>query len=100
MTEENAVRRGSRWLGFYNEEGGLRDMLGAIRASHFQAMSEAEPWEVAKLANLAIAAKQVESLNAMILTIINEGKVAEAAQKHTDQIASLPDFKRRWAERA
>ncbi len=96
MTVDDPIRRQHRWQAFYEEEGGLRDMLGEMRAAFFQRMSAVEPWEVAKLSNLALAAKQVAMLDTAVLAIIADGKTAQAAQRHADQVASIPDYKRRW----
>lgn len=38
----DAVERGMRWEQFYREEGGLRDMLSALRREAFEAAQEAE----------------------------------------------------------
>lgn len=97
MTEEDPIRRQKRWQPFYEEPGGLRDMLSEMRAAYFMRMSVVEPWEVAKLANLAIAAKQIDMLDTAVLRIISDGKTAQAANDHADRVAAIPDYKRRWA---
>lgn len=97
MTEEDPIRRMHRWAAFYEEPGGLREMMGTIRAEYFRRMSSVEPWQVAQLANLAIAAKVTEQLDAMIQSIARDGKIAEAADRQAEKIASIPDYKRRWA---
>lgn len=96
MVSDDPIRRKQRWQAFYDEPDGLRDMLATIRATYFQRLSQVEPWQVAQLANLGIAAKITDQLDQMIRAVIDEGKVAEAAKLHTDKIASLPDYKRRW----
>lgn len=97
MTEEDPIRRMHRWQNFYEEPGGLREMMGTIRATYFARMSAVEPWEVAQLSNLAIAAKVTEQLDAMIQAIARDGKIAEAADRQAEKVASIPDYKRRWA---
>lgn len=41
MGGTDAVERGQRWQSFYNEQGGLADMLAALRAEAFEAAAEA-----------------------------------------------------------
>jgi len=96
MTDEDPIRRQKRWQAFYEEPEGLRDMLATLRATYFQRMSSVEPWEVAKLTNLAIAAKIVTQFDGMIQAIIAEGKMAKAANDAAEKMAAIPDYKRRW----
>jgi len=97
VTDEDPIRRKNRWQAFYEEDGGLRDMMAEMRAAYFQRMSACEPWEVAKLANLAIAAKQIANLDTGVQRIIATGKVQQSAQEAADAQAAIPDYKRRWA---
>ncbi len=94
---DDPIRRGNRWQAFYEEEGGIRDMLATIRAAYFERMSALEPWQVAQLSNLAIAAKVVTQLDAAVMDIVAQGKIADAARRTAEAHEAIPDHKRRWA---
>lgn len=92
---ENDTARGRRWAAFYEEEGGLRDMLALIRSTYVERMSDLEPWETDKLAKLAMAGKIAGQLDGLILSIINDGRIEEAATEHRRKIEALPARKRK-----
>lgn len=94
MTED-AMQRGRRWSAFYEEEGGLRDMLDLIGETYIARMSDIEPWETSKLAKLAMANKIAAQLRGLVLDVIGSGDIAAAAKKRREQIEALPDRKRR-----
>lgn len=98
MTDEEKIRRANRWKAFFEEPEGLRDMLGALRLSRYKLMDEAQPWELPKLANLALGAQVARELEVMIQEIITSGKVAENAKAAAERMAALPDYKRRWVQ--
>lgn len=94
MTED-ALQRGRRWVAFYEEEGGLRDMLDLIGQTYISRMSDIEPWETNKLAKLAMANKIAAQLRGLVLDVIGSGDIAAAAKKRREQIEALPERKRR-----
>lgn len=94
MTED-ALQRGQRWHAFYEEDGGLKDMLDLIGETYIARMSDIEPWETGKLAKLAMANKIATQLRGLILDVIGSGDIAAAAKKRRAQIEALPERKRR-----
>lgn len=92
---EDALLRGRRWAAFYEEEGGLRDMLELLGETYLTRMKQVEPWETDKLAKLAMAAKITDQLGGFIQDVIGSGKIAEAAKRHAEKIEHLPARKRR-----
>ena len=95
MTED-PLHRANRWKPFYVEEGGLKDILAFIGATLLKRMSQVEPWENEKLANLAIANKITQQIDAMVQAIINDGKVQEHVQKRAKMIEAIPHKARRF----
>lgn len=96
MIDEQSVLRARRWRSFYDEEGGLNDMLAAIGRTYIERMSAVEPWETEKLAKLAMANKIVQQVDACVREIIDAGKVAENHIEHVKRIEKLPASKRRF----
>jgi hypothetical protein len=92
---DDALQRGRRWSAFYEEEGGLRDMIAALGTVYIERMSTVEPWETDKLSKLAMANKITKQLDGFILEVIGTGNVAAAAKRHREQIEALPARKRR-----
>ncbi len=45
----DAVARGQRWEAFYHEEGGLADMIAALRREAFEAAAELVPRDNEKI---------------------------------------------------
>lgn len=96
MNEDYFIKRGQRWKLFYEEDGGLRDILATIGRTYIDRMSDVEPWEADKLSKLAMANKIVGQLDNVVREIIASGQVAEHSKAHTKKIESLPAAKRRW----
>lgn len=96
MTEEEVIRRGQRWALFYNEEGGLHDILTSIGTEYLKRMSVVEPWETDKLSKLAMANKIVGQLDNCVREIIAAGQVKSHIANHINKIENLPASKRRW----
>lgn len=92
---EDPIQRGRRWAAFYEEDGGLRDMLDALGTTYIERMSALEPWDTEKLAKLAMANKIAKQLDGFVMEIIGSGDVAAAAKRHREKIEALPLRKRR-----
>lgn len=78
----DAVERGARWEAFYNEAGGIREMLALIRAEAFEAAAELPPEDTDKIYYWAMADRNVRKLQNRIERVIASGK-AEAARNET-----------------
>lgn len=93
---EDAIHRGKRWREFYEEEGGLRDVLETLRRAYFDRAGELMPNDTAALLKLGMAARIVEQVDAHIRHIMCAGRLEQAAQDHADRIAKLPEARRRF----
>lgn len=93
---EDPIMRGRRWDVFFNEDGGLKDMLAEIHGTYLDRLSKVEPSNVAQLQVLALAARVTRELEGMVRTIIAGGNVAQAAKEYTTRIQSIPEAKRRF----
>lgn len=78
----DAVERGARWEMFYREEGGLADMLDAIRREAFEAAAELDPNDTAKIYYWATADRNIRKLQARIEGVVVSGKF-EAERRKT-----------------
>ena len=72
----DAVIRGRRWEEFYNEEGGLRDMIASIRQSYFEQASAIGHRDDSKLYEFVVADRQSRELEREVIQIIASGKSA------------------------
>lgn len=94
-TDVDAVARGNRWQTFYGEEGGLGDMLTAMRRSYFERAAQLKPGDIDALMALSLADRIVAEIDGQVRAIIVEGEVAAADRKRAEQIAALPEAMRR-----
>ena len=93
---EDVIHRANRWREFYEEDGGLRDVLDTLRRAYFERAGDLMPGDSAALLKLGMAAKIVEQIDAHIRHILTAGKLEQAAQDHADRIARLPEARRRF----
>ncbi|WP_116090774.1 hypothetical protein [Sphingomonas crusticola] len=93
---EDPIHRGARWQAFYEEDGGLREVLATLRRAYFDRAADLMPSDTAALLKLGMAAKIVDQIEAHVTHIVNAGKLEQAAQDHADRIARLPEARRRF----
>lgn len=96
---DDPVARSQRWELFYNEAGGLKDILASIQQAYLERMAVidfTDDKRLAKIAALAMASRVTEELDACVKAIIGEGKVEFANREHVKRIEKLPAAKRRW----
>jgi len=93
---EDIVHRANRWREFYEEDGGLRDVLDTLRRAYFDRASELMPNDTAALLKLGMAAKIVDQVDLHIRHILTAGRMEQAAQDHAERIAKLPEARRRF----
>ena len=93
---EDLIHRANRWREFYEEDGGLRDILGTLREAYFARAGELMPGDTAALLKLGMAAKIVEQVEAHIRQILSAGRLEQAAQDHAERISRLPEARRRF----
>lgn len=80
----DAVERGMRWEAFYQEQGGLADLLVAVRQGYFEAAGALSPHDTAKLYEYALADRLARELDREVQQIIVTGK-AEAERRREMQ---------------
>jgi len=93
---EDIVHRANRWREFYEEDGGLRDVLDTLRRAYFDRAGELMPSDTAALLKLGMAAKIVDQVDTHIRQILTAGRIEQAAQDHAERIAKLPEARRRF----
>lgn len=93
---EDAIHRANRWRDFYQEDGGLRDVLDTLRNAYLDRAADLMPNDTAALLKLGMARKIVDQVDQHITSIIGAGKIEQAAQDHADRIAKLPEARRRF----
>jgi len=93
---EDAVHRANRWNAFYQEEGGLHEVLQTLRQAYFDRAADLMPNDTSALLKLGMAAKIVDQIDAHVKHILVAGKIEAAAQDHADKIARLPEARRRF----
>ncbi|AEI37722.1 MAG: hypothetical protein ABF461_04340 [Zymomonas mobilis subsp. pomaceae] len=99
MSPQDPILRARRWQSFYEEAGGLKDILSDIGTSYIQRMSAIAPWEPEaerKLLRLSMANRIVGQIDNLVQVIIGDGQLADQAQEHARKIENLPERKRRW----
>lgn len=97
MTPDQRLARAARWTAFYEEEGGLAEMLARLTESLMAEAVQGEPWETDRLKKVALGIKIVGMLQSEIRAVTIDSKLAEHAEAAARKIADLPERKRRWA---
>lgn len=95
VRDADALARANRWISFYNEAGGIKDMIEGIRRSYFEKVGGLKPGDEEALAALGMADRIARELDSSIQAVIDSGKLAKQAKEHADKIASLPEARRR-----
>jgi len=90
------IHRANRWREFYEEDGGLKDVLDTLRQAYFDRAGELMPGHTGALLKLGMAAKIVEQVDGHIRHILTAGRLEQAAQDHAERIAKLPEARRRF----
>lgn len=86
MAGTDAVERGARWEAFYREEGGLADMLAAIRREAFEVASELDPKDTDKIYYWAMADRNVRKLDQRIQQIVIAGKTEADNRRNLERM--------------
>ena len=86
---EDKLHRAGRWKAFYDEEGGLRDVLDGMCQAYFERHASLGVKEHDKQYALSLANKVARELQAHIVAIIETGKLEEH-RAHARRIEELP----------
>lgn len=96
MTPEQRIARAARWQAFYQEAGGLKDMIDALRETHLDALTMVEPWDEPRLRKIGLSMAMVKQLEQTIRNIMADGRIEEHAAAHAERLAEIPERKRKW----
>lgn len=92
---DDPVARGQRWRSFYNETGGLADMIRELRRGYFEKAGHLQPGDIQGLQALSLADRILAEIDGRVRTIIVEGEAAAREREHAAKIAALPEAMRR-----
>lgn len=85
----DAIARGQRWQAFYEEAGGLADMIGGLRRGYFEKIGSLKPGDTDSLAALAMADRIAREIEREVQTVIETGRLREADKAHVARIAAV-----------
>jgi hypothetical protein len=91
----DAVVRADRWVQFYNEPGGLGDMIQGIRREYFEQVGGLRAGDADGMRALAMADLIARKLDGTVKLIIETGDMERQSRQHAAQIAALPEAMRR-----
>ena len=84
-----AIARGQRWSAFYEEEGGIKDMISSLRHDYFTKVGQLSPGDTQKLLALGMADKIAVEIERKIQTVIETGRIRANDKAHTHKIAAV-----------
>lgn len=85
----DAVARGQRWQAFYEETGGLADMIANLRQNYFEKVGALKPGDVDSLKALAMADRIAREIEREVQSVIETGKLRAADAEHANRIAAI-----------
>lgn len=88
MTED-PLHRASRWQAFYDEDGGLDDVLSGLRRAYFERAQTLGARDTDGLLKLSIADKIVGELDAHIRFIIDGGRIEQDRKAHVERVRKV-----------
>lgn len=86
---QDAISRGNRWEQFYQEEGGIKDMIASLRHDYFLKVGQLHPGETQKLLALGMADKIALEIERKVQTVIETGRIRANDKAHTNKIAAI-----------
>lgn len=81
--------RSDRWRAFYQEDGGLHDMLTDLRRAYFERAADLGVKDTDALLKLSIASKLVDELDRQISAVISAGDIAAQQDEHLARIRKV-----------
>ncbi|MGN7930297.1 hypothetical protein [Sphingopyxis sp. 22461] len=81
--------RSDRWRAFYQEEGGLHDMLTDLRRAYFERAADLGAKDTDGLWKLSIASKLVDELDRHVGAVIGAGDLAAHEDEHLARIRKV-----------
>lgn len=95
MSGPDPIQRGRRWQAFYEEEGGLREMIEAIQQTYLERLALVDPSNTEQLQVLAMAHRVSREFDGMIRAIVGGADVAEKAREYATRMQAIPAAARR-----
>lgn len=99
MTEEERRARGFRAKSALDEFVG--PAMDVLRAEYIAALSKIaveEPWASDKIVKLAVAQRVINAVEQQMRRAVSEGEMAAGKISRADEIAKLPEAKRKWLQ--
>jgi len=92
IASKDAVERGARWQVFYQEQGGLADMILNVRRGYFEAAAALGMNETTKIYEYALADRIAREIDRQVLGVIASGqmeaeRIAAQARNNIARIA-------------
>lgn len=85
----DAVERGMRWEMFYREQGGLADMIAALRREAFEAAQEAAANDDTTRHAWMLQDRAYRALEQRVVNVIATGKHTRAQIDETERLKSF-----------
>lgn len=86
---EDPLHRASRWKAFYEEDGGIREVIADIRAQYFAKASSLGVKDTDALLKLSMADKIAQEIDSYFQGIIAGGTVEAERAEHAKRIAKV-----------
>jgi len=87
---DNAVQRGIRWQQFYDEDGGLADMIAILRREAFEAAQEAGAKDDQTRLAWMLQDRAYRQLDNKVRAVIASGKLAK---DHAEEVARMDAYR-------
>lgn len=81
--------RAERWRNFYEEDGGLREVIADMRAQYFEKAAGLGVRDTDALLKLSMADKILREMDSYFQGIIKGGQVAADRAAHAQRIAKV-----------
>jgi hypothetical protein len=85
----DAVARGQRWEAFATEEGGIYDMISALRRDYFEKVGQLSPGDTAGLQALGMADRIAREIERKVQTVIETGRIRANDRAHAEKISNI-----------
>lgn len=73
------------------------EVLTEAYSKRLTEIATSEPWETDKIRKLAAALKIAKEVRGQIEGLVHAGEVAKDQKRKADEIAAMPEERRRWA---
>ncbi len=88
MTED-PLHRAQRWTAFYEEDGGLREMIEGLRKAYFERAQSLGARDTDGLFKLSVADKIVGEIDAHVRFICDGGLIEADRKAHLERVRKV-----------